>query len=70
MKVTYDKEADAMYVKFTNEKYSKTKVVNRNVILDLDSNGNVIGIELLFVSDQLPKNFLSNIIVETIPLES
>lgn len=70
MKVTYDKEADAMYVRFTNEKHSKTKVVDRNVILDLDSKGNVIGIELLFVSDQMPKNFLSNIIVETIPKDN
>lgn len=66
MKVTYDPDADAMYVKFTNEKFSKTKVIDDNTILDLDKNGNVIGIELLFVSKHLPKDFFSRVVVETL----
>lgn len=64
MKITYDKEADAMYVKLTQEKFSKVKVVNRNTILNLDKHGNVIGIELLFVSKHLPKDFMANVSVE------
>ena len=66
MKVTYDPDADAMYVKLTNEKFSKTKVIDYNTILDLDKNGNVIGIELLFVSKRLPKDFFSRVTVETL----
>lgn len=66
MKITYDKDADAMYVKLTTEKYSKTKVIDRNTILDLDEKGNVIGIELLFISKHLPKNFMSSISVENL----
>lgn len=66
MKLTYDEDADAMYIRLTNEKYSKTKSIDKNTILDLDENGNVIGIELLFVSEHLPKNFLSQVVVETI----
>jgi len=66
MKVTYDPDADAMYVKLTNEKFSKTKVIDDNTILDLDKNGNVIGIELLFVSKRLPKDFFSRVTVETL----
>ena len=66
MKVTYDEEADAMYIKFTSEKFSKTRLIDKNTILNLDENGNVIGIELLFVSKHLPKNFLSQVVVETL----
>ncbi|MEK6854635.1 MAG: DUF2283 domain-containing protein [Nanoarchaeota archaeon] len=66
MKITYDKEADAMYIKLTNEKFSKTKVIDRNTILNLDENDNVIGIELLFISQRVPKDFFSNISVENL----
>jgi uncharacterized protein YuzE len=66
MKVTYDPDADAMYVRLTNEKFSKTKIIDNNTILDLDKNGEVIGIELLFVSRRLPKDFFSRVVVETL----
>ncbi len=66
MKITYDKEADAIYIKLTNEKFSKTKIIDRNTILNLDENGNVIGIELLFVSKRIPQNLFSNISVENL----
>jgi uncharacterized protein YuzE len=66
MNVTYDSDADAMYIKLTSEKFSKNKIIDENTILDLDKNGNVIGIELLFVSKHLPKDFLSRVVVETV----
>ncbi len=66
MKLTYDPEADAIYIKFTDEKFSKTKIIDRNTILNLDYKGNVIGVELLFVSKHMPKNFFSNVVVETL----
>jgi len=64
MKITYDKEADAMYVELTEKKFSKCKKIDDNTILDLDKEGNVIGIELLFVSERLPNEFSTNIIIE------
>mgnify|MGYP001570619359 CR=1 FL=1 len=57
MKVTYDPDADAMFIKLTDEKFSETKIIDDNTILNLDKNGNVIGVELLFVSKHLPKTF-------------
>jgi uncharacterized protein YuzE len=65
MKVTYDKEADAMYIKLTEEKFSKVKVIDKRTILNLDKNGNVIGVELLLVSKHMPKDFFSRVVVET-----
>ncbi len=67
MRVTYDEDADAMYIKLTDEKFSKNKIVDKNTILNLDKNGNVIGVELLFVKKHMPKNFLSKVVVETYP---
>jgi uncharacterized protein YuzE len=32
MKITFDKEADAMYVKLTSEKFSKTKIIDKNAL--------------------------------------
>lgn len=66
MKVTYDPEADAMYIKLAEEKFSKVKIVDKNTILNLDKNDNVIGVEMLFVSKHLPKNFLLGVVVETL----
>ncbi len=67
MNVTYDEDADAMYIKLTDERFSKTKIIDKNTILNLDKNGNVIGVELLFVSKHMPKDFLSRVVVETFP---
>jgi len=66
MRVTYDKEADAMYIKLTDEKFSKAKIMDKNTILNLDKDGNVIGVELLSVSKRMP-NPLSQLVVETYP---
>ena len=65
MKVTYDKEADAMYIKLTEEKFSKVKIIDKKTILNLDKNDNVIGVELLLVSKHMHKDFLSRVVVET-----
>lgn len=67
MKVTYDKEADAMYIKLADEKFSEAKVIDKKTILNLDKEGNVIGIELLSVSKRI-SNPLSQIVVETYPI--
>ena len=66
MRITYGKDADAMYIKLTNERFSKTKIINKNTILNLDEKGKVIGIELLFVSKRFPKDSFKNVAVEEI----
>ncbi|MEK6896570.1 MAG: DUF2283 domain-containing protein, partial [Nanoarchaeota archaeon] len=66
MKITYDKDADAMYVELTDKKFSKCKEIDKNTILDLDEEGNVIGIELLFVSKRFPQSIPKSIVVENL----
>ena len=54
MKITLDKEADAMYIELRNGKFAKNKEIDPLTILDLDSKGNILGIEILDVSKRIP----------------
>lgn len=60
MLVTYDPEADALYVKFRDKRgETRTREIDDHRIVDEDDEG-VLGIELLFVSrgvtlDGLPR---------------
>lgn len=64
MKITYDKEADAMYIEFLDREFDINKKIDDNTIIDLDKDGNILGIEILNVSKRMPKDFLSNITVK------
>lgn len=58
MKITYDKQADAMYLYLSRGAVKKTIPVNDRVIVDVGERGKVIGVELLFVSERMPKEAL------------
>lgn len=49
MKMTYDREANAIYLYLTSTKIAHTQPINENVNLDIDAEGRVVGIELLRV---------------------
>jgi uncharacterized protein YuzE len=49
MQMTYDHQADALYIQLTNHSVVRSKQVNPNFALDLDESGEVIGIEVLNV---------------------
>ena len=66
MKITYDKEADAMYIKFSNASFSKNQLIDRQTILNLDADGQIIGIEILEVSKRIPKGFMKSVSVENL----
>ena len=66
MKITFDKEADAVYIELSNGKFASNKKIDENTIIDLDKDGKILGIELLNVSKRIPKDFLSNISVENL----
>jgi len=66
MKITFDREADAVYIELSNGEFTSNKKIDNNTIIDLDQNGNILGIELLNVSKRIPKDFLSKISVENL----
>jgi uncharacterized protein YuzE len=47
IKVTYDKEVDAKYVSIRSGKVHETKTINEWLFVDVDSEGSVLGIEIL-----------------------
>ena len=60
MKITYDKIANAAYLYFKKaQKVAKTVPVSEDVIIDLDSNGNVLGVEILNASKNIDINQLA-----------
>ena len=61
MEITYDKDADAMYIRFREGEFGSNKVIDRETIIDLDKRGNMLGIEILSVSKRIPLSSLSEI---------
>ena len=53
MKLEYDRQADAIYIRLREAEVENTRELDDHVIIDLDANGRMVGIELLFVSDYL-----------------
>jgi uncharacterized protein YuzE len=66
VKITFDKKADAMYIYLQSKKVLKTKQVTDDTIVDMDKDGNVIGIELLFISKRVPIEKISNLNIKQI----
>jgi uncharacterized protein YuzE len=66
MKITFDKEADAMFIEFGTGEFGSNKKIDNNTIIDLDKRGNILGIELLNVSKRMPKESLSDISVRNL----
>jgi len=60
MKVTYDKEADAVYIQISDKKPEGVIEVKEGVNLDISSDGVIVGIELLNAAQKISlKSFLS-----------
>ena len=62
VQVEYDKKADAMYIWLRKAKYDISEELAENVIIDLDKNGRIIGIEVLGASKNLGQDLITRII--------
>lgn len=47
--ITYDPVVRASYVRLSNNEIVKTNEYGNNINIDFDKNGNVVGVEFLFV---------------------
>ena len=64
MRIKYDKRADAMYIYIRKGKIAKTVKVNSRLFVDVDKKNNLLGIEILGVSQQIPKKEIGKISTE------
>ncbi|OIO42008.1 MAG: DUF2283 domain-containing protein [Candidatus Diapherotrites archaeon CG09_land_8_20_14_0_10_32_12] len=66
MEISYDKEADAMYIEFRKGNFLKNKKIDDFTIIDMDKDENILGIELLNVSKRIPVESLSQVNVKNL----
>jgi uncharacterized protein YuzE len=52
MKIEYDQQADAMYIRLKAGTVVESEEVRPGVVLDFDAEGKVLGIEMLDVSER------------------
>ncbi len=50
MKIEFEQVADSLYVQLIEGEVEKTEEIKPGMILDYDANGNVLGVEVLYVS--------------------
>ena len=62
VRVEYDEKADAMYIWLRKAKYDISEELAENVVIDLDKNGRIIGIEVLDASKNLGKEHVTKIL--------
>ncbi len=59
MRITYDPEADALYLALREAKPSDSRDIADGVTLDLDASGGIVGLEVLEASKRLGKKVLA-----------
>jgi uncharacterized protein YuzE len=62
VQVEFDQKADVMYIWLRKAKYDISEELAENVIIDLDKNGRIIGIEVLGASKNIGKELITKII--------
>jgi len=66
MEISYDKQADAIYIEFCKGEFDRNKKIDDFTIIDLDKEGNILGIELLDVSKRIPIESLTEVSVKNL----
>lgn len=70
MKITYDKETDALYIYLIEEEqHCKTVRLTDEIALDFAKGERLIGIEILDAREVLGKGNLPKVVVENLPFQ-
>ena len=69
MKIEYDREVDALYVRLQEKYVARTVEVEEGLNLDLDDSGKLIGLEILDATERYPLADIFNISTENLILE-
>lgn len=66
MRIEYDPEADALYIRFRDAKPTENRDLEDGLTVDLDTQKRLIGIEILDVSHRFPPETLATITVQNL----
>ncbi len=64
MNISYDKDADCLYIQFQQGKVSKTRKIDEGILVDLDEEGRIYGIEIVGVSERMSVASLGKINID------
>ena len=70
MILTYDTEVDALYIQLRDVKPSHGVDFEEGVTIDVDSDGHIVGIEILDASERLGKEQLHSVSLKDLAWES
>jgi uncharacterized protein YuzE len=66
VKLTIDRDADALYLDLDESPAADSKEISPGVILDYNAEGKVVGIEMLYLSKRVPAEKLGRMQMETV----
>ena len=64
MNINYDEDADCLYIQFQQGTVHKTKKMEDGILVDLDEDGKIFGIEIVGASERMPIASLGKIKVD------
>jgi uncharacterized protein YuzE len=64
MRMRFDSDSDALYVRFSERTIEETSEVRPGVMLDFDADGHIVGVEILNASEALGVADLKQLAVE------
>jgi len=64
VKISYDPKADALYIKFQEGNVGRTRRVEEGMLVDVDENGRLFGIEVIGMKGRIPIPELGRIILD------
>ncbi|MDD5434749.1 MAG: DUF2283 domain-containing protein [Nitrospira sp.] len=68
MKIEYDREVDALYIRIQEKKVSRTKEIEEGINIDLDEEGKVIGLEIIGATERYNMEDIFNLSTENLIL--
>ena len=61
MRLSYDRESDALFVRFSDEPIIESEEVRPGLIVDFDAAGRIVAIEVLDAQEQLTPQALAGL---------
>ena len=69
MRIEYDREVDALYVRLQQKYVARTIEIEEGLNLDLDEDGKLIGLEVLDATEKYSLTDIFNVATENLILE-
>ena len=69
MRIEYDKEVDALYIRIQEKKVARTRELEEGINLDLDEEGKIIGLEIIGATERYRPEDILNLSTKNLVLE-